>query len=171
MRHLEPAAPLAAGCGRTRFIFEARFAVVSETESSPALTRRAIMRIPLLVLAFGVALAAALPARADVLQGDRFITAMKDNTVSGKTAAGASYNLYFLPGGAVTYRDASGRHVGGRWRLDRVGDVCVSWHGDTALPTGCYRVRADDRRLTWSSKAAHSDETLRGAVINAFLTR
>ena len=132
------------------------------------------MRIPLLALALGVALAAALPVRADVLQGDRFITAMKDNTVSGKTAAGASYNLYFLyflPGGAVTYSDAVGHRVGGRWRLDRVGDVCVSWHGDTALPTGCYRVRADDRRLTWSTKDGHSDDTPRGAVINAFLTR
>lgn len=129
------------------------------------------MRTPLLVLAFGVALAAAVPARADDLQGDRFITAMKDNTVSGRTAAGAAYNLYFLPGGAATYSDAVGHRVVGRWQLDRAGDVCVSWHGDTALPDGCYRVRADDRRLTWSSKDAHSDELLRGAVINAFLTR
>src|SRR5215470_3149378 len=102
-----------------------------------ALTRRAIMRIPLAALGFGVALAAALPARADVLQGDRFITAMKDNTVSGKTAAGTSYNLYFLPGGTVTYDDAVGHRVFGGWQLDRVGDVCVTWHGDTALPAGC----------------------------------
>ena len=129
------------------------------------------MRIPLLVLVFGAALAVALPAHADILQGDRFITAMKDNTVSGRTAAGTSYNLYFLPGGAVTYSDAVGHRVGGRWRLDRAGDVCVSWHGDTALPTGCYRVRADDRRVTWSTKDAHGDNTLRGAVIDAFLTR
>jgi len=129
------------------------------------------MRIPLLALAFGVALAAAVPARADLLQGDRFITAMKDNTVSGRTTAGAAYNLYFLPGGAATYSDTVGHHVIGRWRLDRTGDVCVSWHGDTALPTGCYRVRADDRRMTWSSKDARSDEILQGAVINAYLTR
>lgn len=129
------------------------------------------MRVPLLVLAFGAALAVALPAHADILQGDRFITAMKDNTLSGRTAAGTSYNLYFLPGGAVTYSDAVGHRVGGRWRLDRVGDVCVSWHSDTALPTGCYRVRADARRLTWSTKGSHGDDTLRGGVINAFLTR
>lgn len=129
------------------------------------------MRISLLALAFGVAFAAALPAHADVLQGDRFITAMKDNTVSGRTAGGASYNLYFLPGGAATYSDTVGHRVVGRWRLDRGGDVCVSWHGDTALPTGCYRVHADDRRVTWSSKSTDSDEILQGAVINAFVTR
>ena len=129
------------------------------------------MKIPILFLATGVALAAALPARAEILQGDRFITAMKDNTMSGRTAAGTAYNLYFLPGGAVTYSDAAGRHAGGRWRLDRVGDVCVSWHGYAALPTGCYRVRAVDRTLTWWNKSAHGDEALRGAITNAFLTR
>jgi len=116
--------------------------------------------------------AAASPVHAYILQGDRFITAMKDNTVSGTTAAGTTYNLYFLPGGAATYSDAGGRHVFGRWLLDRTGDVCVTWHGDTALPAGCYRVRANGRDLTWWNKnAGRSDETLRGAVINAFLTR
>jgi hypothetical protein len=89
-----------------------------------------------------------------------------------KTAAGTSYNLYFLPGGAATYRDAVGHRVSGRWQLDRVGDVCVSWRGDTVLPAGCYRVRADGRELAWWNKQyPRSDETLRGAVINAFLTR
>jgi hypothetical protein len=127
------------------------------------------MKTPILVLAFGIALSAALPARAEILQGDRFITAMKDNTVSGRTAAGAAYNLYFLPGGTATYSDAVGHRNGGSWRLDRVGDVCVSWHGDTALPTGCYRVRADGRSLAWWNKSTRSDEMLRGAVINAFL--
>jgi len=127
------------------------------------------MRIPILVLAFGVALAAALPSRADTLQGDRFITAMKDNTVSGRTAAGTAYNLYFLPGGIVTYSDAAGRHVSGSWQLDRSGDVCVGWHGDTVLPAGCYRVTADGRNVSWWSKSAGSSEMLRGAVTSAFL--
>lgn len=129
------------------------------------------MRMSTPLLAFGLALAAALPVRAEILQGDRFITAMKDNTLSGRTAAGTAYNLYFLPGGAVTYRDAGGRHARGRWRLDRIGDVCVSWHGYAALPTGCYEVRADDRRLTWWNKSARGDEALRGAVTGTFLTR
>ena len=128
------------------------------------------MKIPTLVLALGVALsAAAPPARAQILQGDRFITAMKDNTVSGKTASGTAYNLYFLPGGMVTYSDADGHRESGSWRLDQVGDVCVSWQRDAALPTGCYRVTANGRSLSWSSKSAHSGETLRGAVTNAFL--
>jgi fructose-1,6-bisphosphatase/sedoheptulose 1,7-bisphosphatase-like protein len=83
------------------------------------------MRIPILVLAFGVALAAALSARAEILQGDRFITAMKDNTVSGRTTAGTAYNLYFLPGGAVTHsivmRSKSGtvRQISAHHRFDR----------------------------------------------------
>ena len=129
------------------------------------------MRFPILVLAFGVALATALPARAEILQGDRFITAMKDKTVSGRTAAGMAYSLYFLPGGAVTFSDAAGHHARGRWRLDRVGDVCVSWHGYAALPAGCYRVRAEDCRLTWWNKSAGDDEALRGVVTGTFLTR
>jgi hypothetical protein len=127
------------------------------------------MRNALLVLAFGVAFAAALPVRAEILQGDRFVTGVKDNTVSGRTAAGTAYNLYFLPGGTVTYRDAAGHRVGGGWRLDRVGDVCVSWHGDTALPTGCYRVRATGRSLAWWNKSDRSGAMLRGAVTNVFL--
>ena len=130
------------------------------------------MKITILALVLGVTLAVALPASAEILQGDRFITAMKDNTVSGKTAAGMSYNLYFLPGGTVTYDDAVGHRVFGGWQLDRVGDVCVTWHGDTALPPGCYRVRATGHEIAWWNKQyPRSDETLRGAVINAFLTR
>jgi hypothetical protein len=103
------------------------------------------------------------------LQGDRFVTAMKDNTVSGRTATGTAYNLYFLPGGTATYSDAAGHRESGSWRLDQVGDVCVSWHGEAALPTGCYRVSANGRSLAWSNKSASSGEALRGAVTNAFV--
>jgi len=128
------------------------------------------MRLPIAIFAFGIALAAALPARAEDLQGDRFITALKDNTVSGKTAAGTAYNLYFLEGGTATYGDASGRRVGGHWQLDRSGDVCVTWQSETAFPTGCYRVQTDGSSIAWSSKDRSSDQTLRGSVTNAFLT-
>jgi len=131
--------------------------------------RIAIMKMPTFVLACTVLLAAALPAHALVLQGDRFVTAVKDNTVSGRTAAGTAYNLYFLPGGAATYSDAAGHREGGRWRLDQAGDVCVSWHSNLAMPAGCYRVRADGRSLVWGNDSAHTGETLRGAVTNAFL--
>jgi hypothetical protein len=133
--------------------------------------RRAIVKILTLVLAFGVAFAAAaLPAGAQILQGDRFITAMKDNTVSGTTSSGAVYNLYFLPGGTVTYRDTGGHRDSGSWRLDRAGDVCVSWHGADAPPAGCYRVTAKGSSLSWWNKSASSGDTLRGTVTNAFLT-
>jgi len=128
------------------------------------------MRLPITVLAFGIALAATQPANAEDLQGDRFITALNGNTVSGTTTAGTAYNLYFLPGGTATYGDASGRRVGGHWRLDRSGDVCVTWQSETAFPTGCYRVEADGSNLAWSNKDRRSDQMLRGSVTNAFLT-
>jgi hypothetical protein len=76
------------------------------------------MKSPILALALGAVLsAAALPAHALILQGDRFVTAMKDNTVSGRTAAGTAYNLYFLPGGAVStaMRPAIARAAAGGW--------------------------------------------------------
>jgi hypothetical protein len=56
------------------------------------------MKVSTIFLAFAVAVSAApLPASAEILQGLRFVTAMKDNTLSGKTAAGTAYNVYFLP--------------------------------------------------------------------------
>mgnify|MGYP003693988033 CR=1 FL=1 len=45
----------------------------------------------------------------------------------------------------------------GGWRLDQVGDICVSWHGNAALPAGCYRVRANGGSLVWGTDAAHTD--------------
>jgi hypothetical protein len=66
-----------------------------------------------------------------MLKGERFITAIKDNTVSGRTTEGIPYNFYFVPGGAATYSNAPGRRVAGHWQLDRLGDVCVVWKGDT----------------------------------------
>jgi hypothetical protein len=129
------------------------------------------MKTPAVILALGVVLTASQPAPAEILQGDRFITAMKDNTVFGWTMAGTAYNLYFLPGGPATYADAAGRHVGGRWQLDRSGDVCIAWNGDTPLRAGCYRVQIDGRRVTWRNKFIRIDEMLGGGVINAFSKR
>jgi hypothetical protein len=119
---------------------------------------------------FGIALAASRPATADILRGDRFITAMKDNTVSGRTTAGTAYNFYFLPGGAATYSDATGRRIAGHWHLDRMGDVCVVWRSDTPLRAGCYRVSVDAGRLTWRNKSTSVHDELRGTVINVFPT-
>jgi hypothetical protein len=44
------------------------------------------MKNSTLIMAFGLALGASRPATADILRGDRFITAVKDNTVSGRPA-------------------------------------------------------------------------------------
>ena len=124
------------------------------------------MKHSTLIMAFGLALAVSRPATADLLRGDRFITAMKDNTVSGRTTAGIAYNFYFLPGGAATYSDAAGRRIAGHWRLDRMGDVCVIWQSDTPLRAGCYRVSVNARRVSWTNKSTRVDDEVRGTVIN-----
>src|SRR5262245_28467614 len=128
------------------------------------------MKYSALVLALGIALAASNPAAADILRGDRVIAAMKDNTVSGRTMAGIAYNFYFLPGGAAAYSDAAGRRIAGHWQLDRTGDVCVIWNGDTPLRAGCYRVSVNARRVTWTNKSTRVDDEVRGTVINGFPT-
>jgi hypothetical protein len=123
-----------------------------------------------LVMAFGIALAVSRPTIADILKGDRFITAMKDNTVSGRTTAGIAYNFYFVAGGAAIYSDAAGHRIAGRWHLDRMGDVCVVWKGDTPLRAGCYRVSVNARRVTWTTRSTQVDNEVRGTVINVFPT-
>src|SRR5262250_3443998 len=128
------------------------------------------MKYSALVLVIGIALAASNPATAEILRGDRFITAMKDNTVSGRTTAGIAYNFYFLPGGAAIYSDAAGRRIAGHWQLDRMGDVCVIWKGDTPLRAGCYRVSVNARRVTWTNMSSRVDDEVRGTVINVFPT-
>ncbi|HTO84767.1 MAG TPA: hypothetical protein VMQ73_21270 [Methylomirabilota bacterium] len=130
------------------------------------------MKASIILLAFGVAVsAAALPAGADILKGDRFIAAMKDNTVSGKTGDGTAYNEYFLPGGSATYTDAAGARVNGRWSLDSSGDVCVSWQRSVPIAEGCFRVTTDGRSVSWQQKSAQADATLRGSVTTTYLTR
>jgi hypothetical protein len=76
-----------------------------------------------------VAMGAAAPAAAEpqAVRGDRFISMMDGNTLSGTTAAGTAFNLYFLPGGTATYQDAAGTRDSGTWHLDEAGDVCVAW--------------------------------------------
>jgi len=128
------------------------------------------MKIAIIVTAFTIGLsAAALPGQAEILRGDRFVTAMQDNTVSG-VAGNTAYNLYFLPGGIATYRDQTGSHVSGSWHLDQAGDVCVNWQKGTAAPAGCYQVTAESKTLSWQSKSAMTGgQTLRGGVTETFL--
>src|SRR5215470_1791174 len=48
-----------------------------------------------------------------LLTGDEFITVMQNNTLSGTTVAGDAFNVYFLPGGTATYKDATGARDAG----------------------------------------------------------
>ena len=62
------------------------------------------MRLTRTLAAALIAVAAgAAPVAAEQLKGSRFIEVMQDNTLSGTTADGAAYNLYFLPGGAMVW--------------------------------------------------------------------
>ena len=94
-----------------------------------------------------VALAPTLAAaEAEQLSGSRFIEVMEDNTLSGTTASGDAYNLYFLPGGQVTYDDSTGARDTGRWSIDPDGDVCISFeHADDGR-SQCFRVELDGRK-------------------------
>ena len=93
------------------------------------------MHLKRILAAVLVAIAAG-PAAAEQLKGSRFIEVMQDNTLSGTTADGAAYNLYFLPGGEATYDDATGARDRGRWSMDADGDVCVSFEKVDAGPKG-----------------------------------
>jgi hypothetical protein len=116
-----------------------------------------------------IALAPAIAfAAAEQLKGSRFIEVMQDNTLSGTTEGGASYNLYFLPGGEVTYDDSTGARDRGRWSMDSDGDVCVGFEQVDGGRAQCYRVAVDGRTVTWQGKAG-GQATLRGGVAESFL--
>lgn len=106
----------------------------------------------------------AAPALADpeALKGDRFITVMSDNTLAGETADGVRYDMYFLPGGQVTYRDAAGGDDRGRWRLDDAGDVCIVWSGSDQ--DDCFRVTLDGDAVSWEGKSGSGMGRLRGGI-------
>jgi hypothetical protein len=107
-------------------------------------------------------------AAPEQLKGSRFIEAMQDNTLSGTTADGAAYNLYFLPGGEVSYDDSTGARDRGRWWMDPDGDVCVTFTEVDDGRAGCYRVEIDGRTVTWQGKAG-GQGMLRGGVAESFL--
>jgi len=116
-----------------------------------------------------IALAPAVAdAAAEQLKGSRFIEVMQDNTLSGTTEGGAAYNLYFLPGGELTYDDSTGARDRGRWSMDPEGDVCVSFERVEDGRAQCYRVEVDGHTVTWHDKAG-GRATLRGGVAESFL--
>ena len=121
----------------------------------------------------GLALIALAPsavqAEPQLLRGTRFLEVMQNNTLSGTTEGGASFNLYFLPGGAVTYDDSSGARDRGRWSLDSQGDVCVRFDQADDGREHCYQVEIDGRSVTWRGKSGDGQATLRGGVVESFL--
>jgi len=103
-----------------------------------------------------------------LLTGDEFITVMQNNTLSGTTAAGGAFNVYFLPGGTATYKDAKGDHDTGAWHLDK-GGVCVDWRNPRDKQQGCFRVLVEGDRVTLEGQSGSSHATLRGGISETFL--
>ena len=127
---------------------------------------------PNLLLLF-VAAVLALPMSAQAasqrIYGDQFITTMQGNTLSGKNANGSTFNIYFLPGGEVTYDDSAGVTDKGAWHLDKEGDVCVAWQNPADAQEGCFRVLVEGDKVLWDSKQASGRGMLRGGVADTFL--
>lgn len=103
------------------------------------------------------------------VKGDQFITMMESNTLSGHTAAGTAFNIYFLSGGIATYVDEKGVRDSGNWHLDKDGDVCVAWRDPAERQQGCFRVTVDDDKVTWEGKEGGGRGVLRGGISETFL--
>jgi hypothetical protein len=119
------------------------------------------------VLLAVIGVATTVAAEPEALRGDRFITVMQNNTLSGETAAGARYDMYFLPGGLVTYRDSTGEDDRGRWRIDGDGDVCIAWTGSDQ--ERCFRVTLDGDAVSWEGKSGSGRGRLRGGITGGTL--
>jgi hypothetical protein len=116
-------------------------------------------------------IALAASAAPEQLKGMRFIDVMQGNTVSGTTASGAAFNLYFVAGGEVTYEDSSGARDRGRWQMDPDGDVCITWRERHPDRESCYRVTVDGDQVSWEGKEGSGEALLRGGVGSSFLKR
>lgn len=108
-------------------------------------------------------------AEAEQLTGSQFIEVMESNTLSGTMASGAAYNLYFLPGGQITYDDSTGARDRGAWSIDPDGDVCISFEKADDGRAQCFRVELDGRKVTWRGKDGGNSASLRGGVVESFL--
>jgi hypothetical protein len=113
----------------------------------------------------------ALPAYGDPrpVRGAQFITMMQSNTLSGETAAGTGFNIYFLPGGIANYVDETGKRDSGTWHLDKEGDVCVAWRDPAEQREGCFRVTVDGDKVAWEGKEGGGRGVLRGGITQTFL--
>lgn len=122
-----------------------------------------------LVLVLAAAAAAPAAAEPQAVRGNQFITMMDGNTLSGTSAAGTAFNLYFLPGGIATFQDAAGTRDSGTWRLDEAGDVYVAWQNAADRQDGCFRVTVDGGKVTWEGKEGGGRATLRGGITETLL--
>jgi hypothetical protein len=122
----------------------------------------------LIVLAVA-ATAAPAGAAPQAVRGDQFITMMHSNTLSGTTADGDAFNIYFLAGGIATYQEAGGTRDSGTWHLDKDGDVCVAWKNPADSRDGCFRVTVDGAKVAWEGKAGSGRGSLRGGVSEMIL--
>jgi hypothetical protein len=112
---------------------------------------------------------APLTAEPKPLRGNRFFTVMERNTLTGKTAAGVSFQLFFVAGGRATYEDDSGRSDHGRWWLDEVGDVCIEWSQLEQGGTQCFQVTLDGDTIAWRGKTGTGSGQLRGTITDGVL--
>jgi hypothetical protein len=119
---------------------------------------------PLSGLLAAVVLSAPIAAHAasQHIQGDQFITAMDGNTLSGKNADGSAFNIYFLPGGEVTYTDKAGVTDKGTWHLDQDGDVCVAWQNPADAQEAAFVFGPTAKR--WSGRASKAATVARFAA-------
>jgi hypothetical protein len=120
-------------------------------------------KLSLFILAAVVGLAIQ-PAAAKIIRGDAFITAMQDNTLSGKNADGNKFDVFFLPGGQATYQETSKKAVFGTWKIDKDGDVCVTWARATNADAGCFHVDINGSNVSWSNKDVSHHGGLLGEV-------
>lgn len=126
--------------------------------------------IPIVVVSTILNLAALVPLAAGAMLHDsRLVEILKDNTLSGTTASGTPYNLYFLEGGQATYADANGHHESGSWHLGENGDICLSWHDSSTPGAGCFHMTIRGREVTWTSADSEFRSVLRGAITSTYL--
>jgi hypothetical protein len=124
-----------------------------------------------MVLLFGALLFISSMAEAAAdMRGDQFITVMDGSTLSGTDSAGSTFNLYFLPGGHLTYAGRAGTSVYGTWNFDKDGDLCVRLPRHVDALKGCFAVAVDGAKVTWRAKHLSGSAQLRGSVVETFIS-
>jgi hypothetical protein len=98
------------------------------------------------------------------LHADNFMSVMKDNTLSGVTQSGVNYNVYFLPGGAVTLKDSAGRTETGTWSVGSDDEICIKWKPPTSFHDDCYKVDVSDSKVAWQGRTGSGHGGLLGEV-------